>query len=129
MRTETFEVNIYKFNELDYDAKERAKERILYSFHDDDWFTDLVNEDIKSLYPNIGKFTIEYQLQYCQGDFFRINSEDMPQGEKEKLESEFMKFGYEFLYGISDEECEELCDINEIEFDYRGEIYSKETYM
>ena len=64
----TYEV--YTYDELNEEAKERVKEWYLES-QDPDLFTDIVMEDLKILFPH-SELKIQYSLNSCQGDGFNI---------------------------------------------------------
>lgn len=64
----TYEV--YTFDELDEEAKEKVKEWYLNG-QDPYLFTDFIMDDLKSLFPR-SELKIQYDLCYCQGDGFNI---------------------------------------------------------
>lgn len=70
MRTATVEYKVYKYNELNEDAKEKVKEWYL-----DGRETFIFTEDCKmDLYNLFGKnnLDVQYSLSSCQGDGFNI---------------------------------------------------------
>ena len=73
MRTVTNIFNVYNYNELSEEAKEKVKEWYL----DDDTrvsdFSDMCNEDLKELFRSDLK--VQYSLSYCQGDGLNIYGE------------------------------------------------------
>ena len=72
MRTEviTKTYNIYKFNELDADAKKKVKEWYLDN-QPSCIFTEDCKEDLRNLFGN-HNLDVQYSLAYCQGDGFNI---------------------------------------------------------
>lgn len=42
----------------------------------------------------------------------------------EKLCADYMSWGYDFFYGVDDEEMSEICNANDWEFTERGELYN-----
>lgn len=71
MKTITIEKNIYSFNELSEDAKEKARREYLDNYRDTQWFSEDCEYRIKELFPN-SELDVEYSLSYCQGDGFNI---------------------------------------------------------
>ena len=72
MRTETvtIEYNVYKFNELSDDAKEKVKEWYLEG-QESFIFTDDCKQDLYNLFGK-NNLEVEYSLGCCQGDGFNI---------------------------------------------------------
>ena len=73
MRTATIEYEVYKYNELSDEAKERVKEWYLdgqepYIFSDD------CKQDLYNLFGE-NNLDVQYSLGYCQGDGFNIYGE------------------------------------------------------
>lgn len=64
----TYEV--YTYDELNEKGKERVKEWFLDN-QDTGLFTDIVIEDLKSLFPR-SELDVQYSLGYCQGDGLNI---------------------------------------------------------
>lgn len=70
MRTEMVAYNVYKFNELNDNAKEKVKQWYLdgqetYIFSED------CKEDLRNLFGK-NDLDVQYSLSYCQGDGFNI---------------------------------------------------------
>lgn len=68
--TYTQNIDLYHYNELSEDAKQEVREWYLEG-RDADTFTETVTEDIHYLFPN-SSLSIEYSLNYCQGDGLNI---------------------------------------------------------
>ena len=60
------EYELYKYEELDKEGKEKAKRKYLDE-QDADIFTDMVETDISMVFPN-SELKVRYSLFYCQGD-------------------------------------------------------------
>lgn len=101
MRTITTTTNIYTYNELTEEAKEKVKQYYL----SDDIRTDLFSEDcinrITELFPN-SALKIQYSLNSCQGDGFNIYGEvfftDLMEILKDKFtekERRFLEWAFE----------------------------------
>jgi hypothetical protein len=73
MRTATINYEVYNYNELSAEAKEKVKEWWLNG-QDSYGFTEDVKEDLKCLFGDNG-LDVQYQLSYCQGDGFNISGE------------------------------------------------------
>lgn len=73
MRTITKEYNIYTFNELSEEAKEKVK-RWYLKCQDAEIFSWECLEDLESLFGK-NDLKVEYSLGYCQGDGFNIYGE------------------------------------------------------
>lgn len=73
MRTECVMYNVYKYNELSEEAKEKVKQWYLET-QDSYVFTEDVKEDLKCLFGD-NDLNVQYQLSYCQGDGFNISGE------------------------------------------------------
>lgn len=69
--TETKTFNVYKYEELSSEAKERVKQWLL----DDDINVEIFTEDcleyLSTQYPN-SNLKVQYSLNYCQGDGFNV---------------------------------------------------------
>ena len=72
MRTLYIEKKLYTYDELNFNAKENAKERILDMFHTEYLFTDYCIQDLKNIFGENVNLNIEYSLSYCQGDGLNI---------------------------------------------------------
>ena len=74
MVTITKKINLYEYNELEEQAKEKAKEQFLIKRqeYDTDSFTDIAMEIIKSYFPVIDGLDIQWSLSSCQGDGVNI---------------------------------------------------------
>lgn len=70
MRIETVEYEIYKFSELDEEAKEKAKQWYLDGREPCD-FTDDCQRDLEMLFLN-SDLKVQYSLGCCQGDGLNI---------------------------------------------------------
>lgn len=70
MRIATVEYNVYKFNELSDDAKEKVKEWYLKG-QEPFIFTDDCEQDLYNLFGK-NNLEVEYSLGCCQGDSFNI---------------------------------------------------------
>lgn len=73
MRTATINYEVYNYNELSAEAKEKVKEWWLNG-QDSYGFTEDIKEDLKCLFGDNG-LDVQYQLSYCQGDGFNISGE------------------------------------------------------
>lgn len=73
MRIETVEYQVYKYNELSAEAKEKVRQWYLEG-QEPYIFTDDVTEDLKCLFGN-NDLKVQYSLAYCQGDGFNIYGE------------------------------------------------------
>lgn len=71
MRTETKTINIYKFNELSEEAKERVKNNYLDFLSECNIFYDNICERLKADFPH-SSLDVQYSLSYCQGDGLNI---------------------------------------------------------
>lgn len=71
MKTVTETFNIYTFDELTEKAKSKALDYYLEYLTDDEAFTDDCLNLLHDLFPN-SKLKVEYNLSYCQGDFFNF---------------------------------------------------------
>lgn len=71
IETVTTEYKIYKYNELSDKAKEKVKKWYLESFHDEDLFTEICENDLYNLFGE-NRLYIQYSLNYCQGNGFNI---------------------------------------------------------
>lgn len=101
MRTITILKNIYTFNEL----SEEAKEKVRQDYLSDEFRTEIFSEDcmnrINELFPN-SDLKIQFSLCGCQGDGFNIYGEisfiDLMEILKEKFsekEKKFLKWAFE----------------------------------
>lgn len=70
MRIETIEKEVYTFNELSKEAKEKVKQWYLEG-QEACIFTDIIVENLNYLFPN-SDLKVEYSLNYCQGDGLNI---------------------------------------------------------
>lgn len=70
MRTVTVEYKIYKYNELNEKAKEKAKQWYLEG-QEAYIFTDDCKMDLDNLFGK-NDLDVQYSLSYCQGDGFNI---------------------------------------------------------
>lgn len=73
MRIHTVDYEVYQYNELTDEAKEKAKQWFLET-QDSYGFTEDVKEDLKCLFGD-NDLDVQYQLSYCQGDGFNISGE------------------------------------------------------
>ena len=73
MRIQTVEYELYKYNELSDEAKEKVKQWWLDN-QDSYGFTEMVKEDLKCLFGD-NDLEVQYSLAYCQGDGFNIYGE------------------------------------------------------
>lgn len=60
------EFELYKYEELSSEAKEKAKREYLDNL-EPALFTDMVETDLKTVFPN-SDLKVQYSLNYCQGD-------------------------------------------------------------
>lgn len=60
------ELELYKYEELSSEAKEKAKKDYLDNL-EPALFTDMVETDLKTVFPN-SDLKVQYSLNYCQGD-------------------------------------------------------------
>lgn len=73
MRIECVKYEVYKYNELSDEAKEKVKEWYLET-QDSYVFTEDVKEDLYNLFGE-NDLDVQYSLGYCQGDGFNIYGE------------------------------------------------------
>lgn len=73
MRTATISYEVYKYNELSEQAKEKVKEWYLKG-QEPFVFTEMVKEDLNCLFGK-NNLDVQYSLSYCQGDGFNIYGE------------------------------------------------------
>lgn len=67
MRTITITKNIYKYEELSKEAKERVKQDFLNDEYRNEEFKEFFKEELDRLFPN-GEVDMQYSLNGCQGD-------------------------------------------------------------
>lgn len=70
MRTVAVEYKVYKYNELDYNAKENVKQWYL-DRQDADIFTEDCKMDLENMFGK-NNLNVQYSLSSCQGDGFNI---------------------------------------------------------
>lgn len=70
MRTATVEYNVYKYNELSEQAKEKVKQWYLEG-RESFIFTEDCEQDLENLFGK-NDLKVQYSLGYCQGDGFNI---------------------------------------------------------
>lgn len=70
MRTATVSYEVFKYNELTDEAKEKVKQWYLEG-READIFTDDCKEDLYNLFGK-NDLDVQYSLGYCQGDGFNI---------------------------------------------------------
>lgn len=70
MKTITKEYNVFKYEELSENAKEKAKQWYLES-QDAEIFTMMCKHDLETLFPG-STLDVQYSLSCCQGDGFNI---------------------------------------------------------
>ena len=70
MRTQTVEYNVYKYNELSEQAREKVKEWYLEG-QEPFIFTEDCEQDLENLFGK-NDLKVQYSLGYCQGDGFNI---------------------------------------------------------
>ena len=70
MRTATVEYNVYKYNELSDEAKEKVKQWYLEG-REEFIFTEDCEQDLENLFGE-NDLKVQYSLGYCQGDGFNI---------------------------------------------------------
>jgi len=70
MRTVSIDYDVYKYQELSEQAKEKAKEWYLEG-KDAYWFKDDCEEILHCEFPN-SELKVEFSLSYCQGDGLNI---------------------------------------------------------
>ncbi len=73
MRTATVEYEVYKYNELSEEAKEKVK-RWYLNGQEPMAFSEMVKEDLNCLFGK-NNLDVQYSLSYCQGDGFNIYGE------------------------------------------------------
>lgn len=73
MRIECVEYEVYKYNELSDEAKEKVKEWYLEG-QEPYIYTDDCEEDLRNLFGE-NDLKVQYSLGYCQGDGFNIYGE------------------------------------------------------
>ena len=73
MRIECVEYNVYKYNELTEEAKEKVKRWYLDGLHPD-YFADDCEEDLYNLFGK-NDLKVQFSLASCQGDGFNIYGE------------------------------------------------------
>ena len=74
MKVVTKEYEVYKYNELSDDAKEKVKQWYLDG-QIPEVFTSMCVEDLNCLFGHNHGLEVEYSLNYCQGDGFNIYGE------------------------------------------------------
>lgn len=72
MRTVTVNYNIYKYNELSDEAKEKAKQDYLDDPIRTMLFSESCDEDLKLLFGVHSNLAVQYSLCSCQGDGLNI---------------------------------------------------------
>lgn len=70
MQTVQVSYDVYTFNELGEQAKEKVRQWYLDGQQPEP-FTCMVNDDLQALFPN-SALKVEYSLGYCQGDGLNI---------------------------------------------------------
>lgn len=70
MRTVSIDYDVYKYQELSEQAKEKAKEWYLEG-KDAGWFADDCEEILRCEFPN-SELKVEFSLSYCQDDGLNI---------------------------------------------------------
>ena len=70
MRTVSIDYDVYKYQELSEQAKEKAKEWYLEG-KDAGWFSDDCEEILRCEFPN-SKLEVQFSLSYSQGDGLNI---------------------------------------------------------
>lgn len=70
MRTVAVEYKVYKYNELNDEAKEKVREWYLEG-QEPFIFTDMCKDDLHNLFGK-NNLDVQYSLAYCQGDGFNI---------------------------------------------------------
>lgn len=70
MRTVTETYNVYNYNELSEEAKEKAKQWYLDDTFRTDDFTSMIEKDLQALFDT--KLNVQYSLNYCQGDGLNV---------------------------------------------------------
>lgn len=73
MRIETVNYNVYQYNELSEDAKEKVKAWCLEG-REPFIFTEMCEDDLYNLFGD-NDLKVQYSLGYCQGDGFNIYGE------------------------------------------------------
>jgi hypothetical protein len=73
MRTATVEYEVYKYNELSEEAKEKVKQWYLEG-QEPFVFSEMVKEDLRNLFGK-NNLDVQYSLSYCQGDGLNIYGE------------------------------------------------------
>lgn len=73
MRIVTTETKVYTYDELDNDAKERARSAYLET-REPYFFTDMVIADLRGAFPN-SDLSVGYSLSYSQGDGLNVYGE------------------------------------------------------
>lgn len=63
----TISINLYSFNELSEEAKQKAIDK-WYEYEDFPGFYNDLTESLKSKYPEFLNPVLSYSLSYCQGD-------------------------------------------------------------
>lgn len=71
MRTEIIEKDIYKYDELNDDAKATVKQWYLDNYREPDIFSSMVADDLEIIFGK-NNLDVEYSLGYCQGDGLNI---------------------------------------------------------
>lgn len=125
MRKVSVEYEVYKYNELDKDAKENVKQWYLDGQSDLSFiFTEDCEQDLENLFPN-SDLEVQYSLGYCQGDGFNIygtvNAEDIIKC----IESGYARELEEYKDYFTDKEkktilaYQEVCDDIKLEYNNR----------
>ena len=77
MREVTVKYKLYTFEELSTEAKEKVKQWYLEDELRPMFFEEMVNEDLKNLFPN-SELEVQFALGYCQGDGLNIYGKLIP---------------------------------------------------
>ena len=73
MRTITIDYDVYTYDELSAEAKNKVKDWILSDDFRNYELYDILKEDLKALFN--ADLDVEYSLSYCQGDGLNIYGE------------------------------------------------------
>ncbi|MCI9127429.1 MAG: hypothetical protein HFG28_09555 [Eubacterium sp.] len=124
---ETREFNVYKFEELSQDAKEKVRDWYLEGQSDLSYiFKEDCLERLSGLFPN-SNLEVQYSLSYCQGDGFNIYGEIQLDELLEKIAENFTKKEMKFFKWAFNE-----CGTSfKIEYNRHGEycICSRNDFM
>ena len=126
MKTITKKINLYEYNELKEEAKEKAKEHFLEVRCEigDDMFTDIAMEIIGNYFQFTDGLEIQYSLSSCQGDGVNIYGKfDLQNVEgmewlKTEVDSFELAQNYRYCYSLKSQTENQTVDEIITDFEY-----------